>query len=187
MEERRDIEQDLADSLKRLALTIPFEKITIRQITDGAGVIRVTFYNHFKDKYDLLEWIIQTEILTPVGILLNNHMYRDALILIFSNLQKEKDFYTHVVNLEGQNSFQDIVRNSIRKLLLELFTVQALHSAEKHPWLTSDYLAAYYAESMTFVVINWIKNGMTISAEEVSTIYEYIARRSMWDVLEELR
>ena len=44
----------------------PFEKITIKQITDGAGVIRVTFYNHFQDKYDLLEWIVATEILDPV-------------------------------------------------------------------------------------------------------------------------
>ena len=50
MEERNAIEVKLAASLKSLAVRHPFEKITIKQITDGAGVIRVTFYNHFQDK-----------------------------------------------------------------------------------------------------------------------------------------
>ena len=62
MEEKRDIETKLAVSLKGLVTKMPFEKITIKQIADGAGVIRVTFYNHFQDKYDLLAWIVRREI-----------------------------------------------------------------------------------------------------------------------------
>ena len=44
----------LADSLKALVVQKPVEKITIKEITDKAGVIRPTFYNHFQDKYELL-------------------------------------------------------------------------------------------------------------------------------------
>ena len=189
MEERRDIEKDLAASLKKLAVKIPFEKITIKQITDGAGVIRVTFYNHFQDKYDLLEWIMQTEILEPVKILLANRMYRDALLLIFSSLKKEKEFYGRVVRLTGQNSFSEITRSGIRALLYELFVSECSGGVgnAKHPWLTPDYLADYYAQSMNFVVVRWIESGMTMPPEEMATIYEYIGTRSMWDVIEELR
>ena len=39
----------LADSLKELAASKPIEKITIKEITDKAGVIRLTFFNHFQD------------------------------------------------------------------------------------------------------------------------------------------
>lgn len=46
----------LAESFKELAKKHPIEKITIKEITDLAGVIRPTFYNHFQDKYELLEW-----------------------------------------------------------------------------------------------------------------------------------
>ena len=53
----------LAESFKELALRRPIEKITVKEITDRAGVIRPTFYNHFQDKYELLEWIILTELL----------------------------------------------------------------------------------------------------------------------------
>ena len=49
-EERKDVGLALAESLKDLVQRVPFEKITIKQITEGAGVIHGTFYNHFQDK-----------------------------------------------------------------------------------------------------------------------------------------
>ena len=41
------IDTVLAESLKELSQNHPLEKITIKEITDKAGVIRPTFYNHF--------------------------------------------------------------------------------------------------------------------------------------------
>ena len=52
---RNAIDTLLAESLKELTIKQPIEKITIKEITDKAGVIRPTFYNHFQDKYELLE------------------------------------------------------------------------------------------------------------------------------------
>ena len=66
MQSKTNIDEMLADSFKVLALKMPIDKITIKEITDGAGVIRPTFYNHFRDKYELLEWMIHREILEPV-------------------------------------------------------------------------------------------------------------------------
>ncbi len=185
-EEKKNIEHELAASLKRLAVQEPFEKITIKQITDGAGVIRVTFYNHFQDKYDLLEWIVKNEILDPVHILLTNRMYKQAVVLIFTNLQNDKEFYRHIINMEGQNSFAELGQKSIYRLLLSFFGEQAGNVKPKHPWMAPEYLAEYYAQSMNYVVINWIKAGMTVPPEEMATAYEYIVKRSMWDVLDEL-
>lgn len=46
----------LAESFKELMLKGSFDKITIRMITEQAGVIRPTFYNYFQDKLvDCLE------------------------------------------------------------------------------------------------------------------------------------
>ena len=57
----------LADSLKALMLNEkPFDKIKIKDITDRAGIIRPTFYNHFQDKYELLEWIFYNDIIASV-------------------------------------------------------------------------------------------------------------------------
>ena len=121
-DERKDINRALADSLKELAQKTAFEKITIKQITDGAGVTRITFYHHFHDKYDLLGYILRKEILEPVGILLTNDMYKEALTLIFINLKKDSAFYQRVVKIEGQNWFEEISEECIYELLMELFT-----------------------------------------------------------------
>ena len=53
-EQKNLIDDLLAESLKEIAKTKPIEKITIKEITDKAGVIRPTFYNHFQDKYELV-------------------------------------------------------------------------------------------------------------------------------------
>ena len=60
------IDMVLAESLIELSTKKPIEKITIKEITDKAGVIRPTFYNHFQDKYELIEWIINHELLEPI-------------------------------------------------------------------------------------------------------------------------
>ena len=47
--------RDLRHALLELLKTNQFEKITVADICDEAMVNRMTFYKHFKDKYDLLQ------------------------------------------------------------------------------------------------------------------------------------
>ena len=79
MQHKKEVKMLLADSFKELVLVKPIEKITIKEITDRAGVIRVTFYNHFQDKYELLEWICREEMVSPVRMLLWNDLEEQAL------------------------------------------------------------------------------------------------------------
>ena len=75
MEDKKELTKDLLTaSFRELVLQIPFEKITIKMITDGAGVIRPTFYKHFQDKYEVLEWILKTEIKDKIQVLIDNNM-----------------------------------------------------------------------------------------------------------------
>lgn len=184
---KRDMKILLAEGFKELLLEKSIEKITIKDIADRAGSIRVTFYNHFQDKYELLEWIIQNEILAPVEVLLRNDMTREAVVLIFTNMQRERAFYQKAVLIEGQNSFEVIVEECIRIALLEYINESAGDHQPKFAWLTQESIAQYYAKSMTFVVINWIKSGMKVSPKEMGDIYEYIGQRSLFDMIEELK
>ena len=115
----------LAESFKELALKQPIEKITIKEITDKAGVIRPTFYNHFQDKYDLLEWIIDKELLEPVEPLIQNGMINEALVLLFGGIERDKEFYTRASRLEGQNSFGSIAQSCVERVLLQVIKGQA--------------------------------------------------------------
>lgn len=180
------IDSLLAESFKELAKKHPIEKITIKEITDLAGVIRPTFYNHFQDKYELLEWIIKTELLDPSEPLIQNGMISEGLILLFTNIEKEREFYTKAIRLEGQNSFGEIAKNCVQQVLLSVIESHYTGKKQKYSWLTPQRISEYYAQSMCYVVISWIQSGMTIPAKELAEIYDYIIKRSMDDIIADM-
>ena len=156
--------QILAESLKKLLLHHSFEKITIKDITDAAGFIRPTFYNHFKDKYDLVEWIFTEEVIRPGEQLFDVGLFREGIRLMLANMEKEKDFYVRAVKIQGQNSFRDIAFQSFVTLIQ----------------------AEYYANAETFLLMKWLESGMPISAEEVEKAHWSLITVSFEDVVKEV-
>lgn len=183
---KRAIDQVLAESFRELACQRPIEKITIKEITDRAGVIRPTFYNHFQDKYELLEWIINHDLIEPIKPFVHSGMIVQAMTFLFVNMEKEKEFYIKASKLEGQNSFLSIAQNCIQKLLVEVFEEHRNHKQPKYEWLTPERLAQYYGQSMVFIVIQWIQSGMTVSVQDLTELYEYILSHSLEDALNDL-
>lgn len=186
MQSKTNVDQMLAESFKDLALRMPIDKITIKQITDSAGVIRPTFYNHFQDKYGLLEWIIRTEILDPVKPLIQSGNLRDSMVHIFCNMLQDKKFYKKVARLEGQNSCERIARKFIREILLTVINEKAGEKKLSQRGLTVGMVAEYYAQCMAFVVIQWTKMDMSLTPEQMADLFEYITTHSMDDVIAEM-
>ncbi len=187
MPQKATVDKLLAESFKELVAVIPVEKITIKEITDKAGVIRPTFYNHFQDKYELLEWIIRTEILDPILPLLQGGFIREGFTLAFQNAEKDKEFYKRVCKMEGQNSFRMIIEHCIKELLYEFMKEQVGENARLHNWMTSEYLAEYYAQSMSYVLQRWLESDLVLPASEVANLYYYILNNSMEEILAKMR
>ena len=51
----------LAAALKELMEQKPFSKINVAEICEKCGMNRKSFYYHFKDKYDLVNWIFDMD------------------------------------------------------------------------------------------------------------------------------
>ena len=151
MQQKREVKVLLSESFKELVLEKPVEKITIKQITDRAGVIRVTFYNHFQDKYELLEWICREEVINPCRILLQNNMQREAVTFIFTALLKNKGFYSHVAHTTGQNSFESIMRKCFSEMITDYLKEHAESKDRRCGWLTPERVRA----SSTFCSTLW--------------------------------
>lgn len=183
---KNSVDEMLAESFKELVCHHPIEKITIKQITDQAGVIRPTFYNHFSDKYNLLEWILVQDVLLPIQPLVENGMINEAMRLIFYKIRREKEFYMHACRLEGQNSFRGMVEKGIRMVLCEMLEQQMQGKTPRNAWLTPEHISEYYAQSMTYIVISWIESGMELSPEELMEVYGFVITRSLADVLEDM-
>ncbi|HRR77463.1 MAG TPA: TetR family transcriptional regulator [Ruminococcus sp.] len=59
---RRTTKELLAESFLELVQTKRIDKITITDITNNCGMSQPTFYNHFKDKYDMIVWIYTNHV-----------------------------------------------------------------------------------------------------------------------------
>ena len=94
----------LASSLKDLMLEKPFEKISISDICDRCQMNRKSFYYHFKDKYDLVNWIFDNEFAEVI----QGEMRKSTIeILKVMNdlLYENREFYKKALQIYGQNSF----------------------------------------------------------------------------------
>ena len=56
-----------AEAIKHLLTKKPLTKISVKDITEHCNISRNTFYYHFRDKYELINWIFYTEILAEVN------------------------------------------------------------------------------------------------------------------------
>ena len=174
----------LAESLKELAAVKPIDKITIKEITDKAGVIRPTFYNHFQDKYELIEWIAENELFGPIEPLFTNGMLKEGVVFVLTAMEKEKEFYKRAVQLEGQNSFNEIFVRCIATTMKKYINLDKLGELKNYSWLTEDKVAAYYASAIGYVVIEWINGGMVEPVEELAEVYIKIFQNSVIDISE---
>ena len=56
----------LAQAIKELMNEKPLVKISIADIVDRCQMNRQSFYYHFRDKYDQVNWIFYTELITEL-------------------------------------------------------------------------------------------------------------------------
>lgn len=125
MADSRITKTAMANSLKALMQEKSFQKISINDICAGCNMNRKSFYYHFKDKYDLLNWIFDTEF--------NDFVIRSSSLETWSlmlnlcyYLYENRKFYRKALAIEGQNSFQshlyDLLYNNFYSELGDYFS-----------------------------------------------------------------
>ena len=99
----------LAGALKELMDTKPFQKISVSDICERCQMNRKSFYYHFKDKYDLMNWIYDTEF---IGVAKNKNyqsgweLAEDVCEYFYDN----RDFYRKALRIDEQNCFSEHFR-----------------------------------------------------------------------------
>ncbi len=95
--------QALAIALKELLEEKSFEKISVNNICERCNMNRKSFYYHFKDKYDLVNWIFDTEFRVEEV----HPNFWKFLGNLCNYLYENKDFYFKALQIKGQNSFSE--------------------------------------------------------------------------------
>ena len=105
----------LGNSLRKLMAEKPLNKITIADITKDCGCNRMTFYYHFQDIYELLEWSLSQDAGKVLEDKLTLAGWQDGLREVFTQLQKNKAV---VINIH-RNANRSVLENYLHNLAAE--------------------------------------------------------------------
>lgn len=164
MERATQTKQQLADSLKDLMKNIPFRKITVQNVTDHCGLNRQTFYYHFKDIYQLLEWIYRNEIF-PQSDRTDDLDWKKEMRSAIRYALKNKAFL--------RNINRSIRRETVEKFLYPIiYQWVTLIAADTHCDLSSkpeeqQFLYDFFTNAFVSFLIRWIGNGMQEDEENL--------------------
>ena len=166
----------LKDGLTELMLTKPIQNITVRELTDYVNLNRGTFYLHYKDIRDLLEYL-ENDILDEFIEITNAHQPQDMkgkpfpLICDLSKfLEKNSDFIKLVLVDNQEQIFMNRIKEIIRERCMnnwdELF-------ANADPRMSEIY-SSYVLSGCIGIIENWIRNDTHQSPEELARYTENI-------------
>ena len=148
--------QKIADSLERIMQTKSFSDITVGDICDEIGISRTTFYRHFQDKYECMNWVYQAQI---QKILDKNQEIDDWKSLIYDVIYfmyDRREFFTKVASYKEQNSLMDCVYECGYNYLEDML-LKELHISELTPEL--HWASAMYMKGSVFLLESWLRNG----------------------------
>ncbi len=177
MENRKDLTKRLiADGFKELMMKKSFEKLSIMDITTIAGIRRPSFYNHFQDKYDLLEWIVTDEVISPCVPFLQSGEYEKALCAAFSAILAEKNFYLRAFAVTGQNGFYESFVLRLKSAILSCLPP----SYDGLPaYISQEDVAQFHAVIFVSPIQSWLTSNRDGSVEDMVASYLFLVRNTI--------
>ncbi|WP_455715600.1 dihydroxyacetone kinase transcriptional activator DhaS [Anaerosporobacter sp.] len=175
MSESMITKQAIATGFKKLMNEKPFDKITILDITKTCGLNRQTFYYHFQDKYELLNWIFYNEVILVLTKDLSLDTWPDNLYNMLTVMKENGTFYRNAIN----HSFQEEFKNYLLNISEELFYNTIDHIKGDYPMPEDDqkFLSRFLSFGVVDSIVWWIKEDMvrsplTLKKQIVSLINE---------------
>jgi probable dihydroxyacetone kinase regulator len=148
----------LAASLKKLLSTKPLDKISVIDITEDCEVNRQTFYYHFKDIYDLVEWIYTSEATKALNGNKTYDTWQQGFLQIFEYILINKAFIKSTYNSISREHLEGYLYNETFNLLIGVIEEKAggmpLREDDKA------FIAHFYKYAFVGLVLEWVRLGM---------------------------
>lgn len=152
-------EKALAASLKKLLEKKTLDKITVKDITDDCGVNRQTFYYHFHDVYDLVEWIFTQEAKRYMSDGINTKNWRDVVSELMLGLLDEKSFimntYYSLNRRQLEQFMQKLARPAISDLVKQVAENRRIEEEDV------DFVTDIFTFGLVGILTEWVAGGMS--------------------------
>ena len=155
----------LAETLKKLLSKNKLNKITIKEITEDCGVNRQTFYYHFKDIYDLLEWIYKNEVIQEIKEKTTYETWQQGFLYIFEYILKNKEFVKNTYYSISKDFLLNFIYKQTDKLIMDVLEEKAVNMKVNKQ--DEKFIADFYKYGLVGLVQDWIEHGMKENPKDI--------------------
>ena len=150
----------LADALRSIMKEKPIDKITIKDLVDNCGVNRQTFYYHFNDVYDLLEWVFEddAEKVLPTSITYDH--WQDDVLRFYEYLRDNKDFALNVYHSKSRMNLLEFYKRKIEECIRKfLDSVIDGHCVSSQDY---EFIVEFYSNGLVGLISQWLDLNMEL-------------------------
>ena len=181
-----NINEILADTLLDLCRKKEYKDITVKDIREQSGISRTGFYNHFRDKNDLAQWIYYYRIQTSFQVEQMNIMdrYYEALVDYYRRIKKYHFFLKSVLKETGQNCLRNYMYEHPFEWEFRYHIRWYEKNAGEKPLMEElRFFTEYHSFGAVSMTMKWIENNMPISPEEMAGRIAYLKKIGLAQVL----
>ena len=175
----------LVASLKELMADKPLDKITVTDLTEHCGVNRMTFYYHFKDIYDLVEWACVEEATRALAGKKTYDTWQQGFLQILQSLQKDKVFYINVYHSISREYIEQYLYKLTYDLLEGVVEEQAAGMSVRPE--DKAFIANVYKYAFVGLMLDWIKHDMKGDPKEIIDRLDRVIHGSVAAALDRFR
>ena len=144
----------ISASLKHLLLQKPLGKITINDIAEDCGINRMTFYYHFKDIYDLIEWTCVEDASRALEGKKTYDTWQQGLLQIFEAVLDNKPFIMNVYRSVSREQVETYLYKLTYELLIGVVREKAAGMSVREEDM--DFIATVYQYAFVGLMLDWI-------------------------------
>lgn len=148
----------IAYSFKELLNKKPVNKITINDIANNCNINRQTFYYHFTDIVDLVEWIWTEKVDKAIDNKKEYKRWEDKFLAIFNFMLEEKVL---IINIYNSVSVE-MLRKSLYKLVYPII-YEEISNQSKDKKIKEDgkkFITNFYMYAFVAIVLDWVDKDM---------------------------
>ncbi|NMA17695.1 MAG: TetR family transcriptional regulator [Clostridiaceae bacterium] len=151
----------ISDCFIKLCTQKPVRKITVGEIIAECGISRQTFYNNFKDKYELINYKYSLDIEAACAMKKESGLLASAQLLYEKCLESE-EYYRAIAEYDTQNGFPQCVYECSKKYYYDTI-VKYYGKGSLTPSIKLEI--EFSATGNQKIFLDWIKSGMNVEPQ----------------------
>lgn len=175
----------LEQSLKNLLQQKPLSKITISDITEDCGISRMTFYYHFKDIYDLVEWACAEDAARALQNKKTYDTWQQGFVQIFHAVRENKVFVMNVYRCVNREQVEKYLVPLTDQLIMGVITECAAGMTVREA--DQQFIAQVYSYAFVGIMLDWIRDDMRADPEELVNRLAMVIHGGITQALERFR